>query len=88
MRDDLEIDETVFRSIEAVTEDGVTEKQFADYVANVKELKQRFCKREVKVDVKDKRVVNECILEMRECEENGHKHLYGACRRANKVLTL
>lgn len=69
LRDDLELSEDISGSIEAVCEDSFSAKEFTKFVETVKELKKRFCKHDVKIDVRDKSVVNECILAMRECFE-------------------
>lgn len=69
LRDDLEIEDEIVSSIEAVCEEGFTSDALSRYVEIIKELKKRFCKHEIRIDVRDKSVVNECILSMRECFE-------------------
>lgn len=65
IRDD--IDESMKAAIEAVCRADFTETEFSDYVAAVSRLRKQYCKAETGVDVKDKRVVNECLLAMAEC---------------------
>lgn len=70
IRDDLEIDDSVLKAIEQVCTNSFTLSQFANYVSVVKELKKKYCKGKSTVDVRDKSVVNECILSMNECFSN------------------
>jgi hypothetical protein len=70
LRDDLVTNKDTVAKIEAVCNEGFTRDEFITYVEEIRELKKRFCKHKVHIDVKDKRVINECILVMAECFEN------------------
>jgi len=69
LRDDIELEENVITRIDAVCSEQYSEEAYTEYVAVVKELKKRFCRHEEKIDVRDKAVVNECIIQMRKCFE-------------------
>lgn len=69
LRDDLEIDENIIACIDAVCAENYSKEDYSRYVTAVTALKKRFCKHEEKVDVRDKAVVNECMIQMRKCFE-------------------
>ncbi len=64
INEDLNIPERIRESIEAVSDDNFTAEGFQEYVQAVKTLKKQFCKERVSVDIKDKRMINECILNL------------------------
>lgn len=62
INDDLEIDESLLKAIEKVSEDGYSEDDFTNYVNAVNALEKRFCKNRIVIDIQDKDKINECIL--------------------------
>ena len=70
IRDDLEIDSSVLEAIEKVCDNSYTPEEFVDYVRVIINLKKQYCKEKSVINVKDKSVVNECILSMNECFSN------------------
>ena len=69
VRDDLEIDEKIINAIDGVCNEECSDAEFAHYVQTVKKLQEQYCKRRVVIDVKDKSLVNKCIIAMSECFE-------------------
>lgn len=70
IRDDLEIDEQIIDAIDAVFKEEYSDAEFAHYADTVKRLQKQYCKHSVVIDLKDKSVVNECIIAMSECFTN------------------
>ena len=75
LRDELEIEETFIKAIEAVCQNEFSQRDYAIYVESIKELKKRFCKGTVKINVRDKVAVNECLILMRDCFEKQYTNL-------------
>ena len=67
VRDDLKIEESDIENIRKVCEPDVSDEDFNAYVFTVIKLKKRLCKAKANIDVKDKSVVNECLLALQEC---------------------
>lgn len=70
IRDDLEIEGNVIEAIEGVCDNSFSPEQFSKYVKVINELKKQYCKKKSTINVRDKSVVNECILSMNECFSN------------------
>ncbi|WP_446787115.1 DEAD/DEAH box helicase [Macellibacteroides fermentans] len=70
IRDDLDISESATMIIQKVCEEDFSEEDFTAYVKLIEGLKDKFCKEKAFVDVKDKAVVNECLVAMAECFNN------------------
>lgn len=66
-RDDLELDDDVIPTIQAVCDPAHSDADFACYVAVVDRLRKRFCSRSAVVNPKDRRAINRCILALSEC---------------------
>lgn len=70
IRDDLGIEESTLDVIQKVCEDNFNDNDFDAYVRTVENLKSKFCRQKNHIDVKDKAVVNECLIAMSECFNN------------------
>lgn len=70
IRDDLGIEEHIIDAIDAVCKEEYSDVDFAHYADTVRRLQKRYCKHSVVIDVKDKSIVNECIIAMSECFTN------------------
>lgn len=64
INDDLEISEEIRKAIDAVCDDDYSVEDFNAYVNSIKILRKQFCKDRLSIDKKDKRIVNECILNL------------------------
>ena len=64
VNDDLGLPETILTAIEAVANGNYSEEEFEEYVKAAIYLKKKYCKDKVKVDIDDKDIINECILEL------------------------
>lgn len=70
IRNDLEIDEQIIDAIDAVCKEDYSDAEFTDYANIIKRLQKQYCKHSVVIDVKDKSIVNKCIIAMSECFAN------------------
>ena len=70
IRDDLDISESAIAIIQKVCEEDFSDEDFTAYVKLIEIFKGKFCKQKAFVDVKDKGVVNECLLSLAECFNN------------------
>lgn len=70
IRDDLEIDGQIIDAIDSVCKKEYTDAEFVRYVDTVKRLQKQYCRHGVVIDIKDKSVVNECIVTMSACFAN------------------
>lgn len=64
INDDLNISEKIREAIEAVCEEDFTEEAFKDYVKAVNVLRKQFYREHNSIDLKNKKTVNECILNL------------------------
>lgn len=70
MRDDLGIPESAIAIIQKICEEDFSNEDFTTYIKLIESLKSNFCRKKAFVDVKDKAVVNECLIAMAECFNN------------------
>ncbi|PKO08624.1 MAG: hypothetical protein CVU40_14295 [Chloroflexi bacterium HGW-Chloroflexi-2] len=64
IRDDLGIDEQIIDAIDAVCKEEFSDIEFAHYVDTVRILQKKYCKHSMEIDIKDKSIVNECLIVM------------------------
>lgn len=70
IRDDLDIPENAIGVIQRVCEENYSDEEFSAYVRLIEGLKNKYCKQTVFVNVKDKAVINECLIAMADCFNN------------------
>ncbi len=62
INESVEVSEEIRKAIEAVCEDGYSEEDFKTYVNAVGILRRQFCRKLPPVDLKDKKIINACLL--------------------------
>ncbi len=70
IRDDLDLPKSAISIIQEVCEDDYSDEDFVAYAKLIGSLKDKYCRQKILVDVKDKAVVNECLVAMAECFNN------------------
>lgn len=70
IRDDLELDDTIIEAIEAACQEVLSDEVFVAYAETIQDLQKKYYRHIVTIDVKDKSVVNECLVAMAECFTN------------------
>lgn len=88
IRDDLGIDEQIIDAIDAVCKEDFSDAEFAHYADTVKRLQKQYCQHSVVIDIKDKSVINECIVTMSECFINQYMNtLFDIESRKSLILS-
>ena len=74
IREDAVVGEKELESIAKVAEEDFTDDDYAEYVKVIRCLQKQFCKRAKTIDVRDKSVVNECLLTLYDCFTKQYLH--------------
>lgn len=70
LMDDLDIDSNSLQIIEAVCNENFSEKDFCEFAKTIEKLQKKYCIHNAEIDVKDKSVVNECLVAISKCFSN------------------
>ena len=75
-RDKLNLQTADFNLLDSICNDSFSDSDFQNYVALVNNLKKKYCKEPVSIDINDQKAIDDCLLSMSYCFNEQYMNLF------------